>query len=101
MLSFETYMRMFRGNFRDKKLEQNLVMEVKEVRSISRTMMVALVYSSNIFCFISSAFLRFLAAITILIPLIASTLAVSAPIPDVAPFNPTKDSRDAVNFLYV
>lgn len=80
-----TYMSMLRGSPRDRNSEQNLLVEVKELRSIPNTIMSALGDSLRIFSFTSSALLRFLAGITILTPLFASTLAVSAPIPEVAP----------------
>lgn len=88
-----TYMRMLRGKFRDRNSEQNLLMEVKELRSISSTVMSAFGDSLRILSFTSSAFLRFLAGITILTPLFASTLAVSAPIPEVAPAAPRKKKK--------
>lgn len=78
-------MRMLRGKWRDKKWEQNLVTEAMELKSISIIKIWADGFSFKIVSFTSSAFFIFLAAITILTPLFAKTLAVSAPIPDVAP----------------
>lgn len=78
-------MRMFKGSSRDKNSEQNLLMEANELRSISNTIISALGLSLRILSFISLAFFKFLAGIMTLTPLFAITLAVSAPIPDVAP----------------
>lgn len=80
-------MRILRGISSDKNSEQNFLMEANELRSISKTMMSAFGCSFCIFSFTLAAFLKSLAGITIFTPLFANTLAVSAPIPDVAPIN--------------
>lgn len=76
---------MCRGNPRDKNSEQNLWIEPNELKSISNMIISASALSLSILSFTLSAFLKSLAGITTLTPLLASTLAVSAPIPDVAP----------------
>ena len=78
-------MRILRGKWRDKNCEENLVTEANELKSISKIIMWAEGVSFMIASFTSAAFFIFLAAITILTPFFANTLAVSAPIPDVAP----------------
>lgn len=79
---------MLSGSPRDKNSAQNLLMEVKELRSISNNMILAFGDSCKILSLTSAAFLKFLAGITILTPLFANTLDVSAPIPEVAPSRP-------------
>lgn len=78
-------MRMWRGSCKDKNSAQNLWIEAKELKSISNNIIWAIGVSFCINSFIISAFFTSLAGIIILTPLFASTLAVSAPIPDVAP----------------
>lgn len=91
------HMRMLRGNRSDKKAEQNFWMEANELRSISIRKISAPGVSSWIHALTSAALLRSLAGMTSLRPLFASTLAVSAPMPEVAPAvkqhsNPNKRS---------
>jgi len=81
----KTYMRILRGNSKAKNSEQNLCTEAKELRSISNRITSALGLSFWILSLTSLAFLKSLAPITTLTPLFANTLAVSAPIPEVAP----------------
>lgn len=78
-------MRMFSGSRRAKNWEQNLLTEVRELRSISIIISSAFGLSLWIASFTFAAFAKSLAGITILTPLFANTLAVSAPIPEVAP----------------
>lgn len=80
-------MRMLSGSPEAAKSTQNLLTEAKELRSISDTKISASALSLLILSFTFAAFFRSLAAITILTPLFAITLAVSSPIPDVAPFS--------------
>ena len=84
-------MRILSGSSKAKNLEQNLCTEPKELRSTSNRITSAFGLSFCIFSITSLAFLKSLAAITTLTPLFANTLAVSAPIPEVAPSikNPT------------
>lgn len=79
-------MRMCRGNPKDKNSEQNLWIEAKELRSISRMIISACGLPLCMLSFTFCAFVRSLAGITILTPLFARTRAVSAPMPDVAPW---------------
>lgn len=98
-----THMRMLSGNRSDKKAEQNLWMEANELRSISMRKISAPGVSSWIHALTSAALLRSLAGMTSLRPLLASTLAVSAPMPEVAPVvkqhsNPKKVINNHANF---
>ena len=79
-------MRMLSGSPKAANSIQNLLTEAKELRSISDTKISASGPSLLILSFTFAAFFMSLAAITILTPLFAKTLAVSSPIPDVAPF---------------
>lgn len=85
-----THMRMLSGSPRARKPEQNLLTETNELISVSNITISAFGLSSRITSFSSSAFFRSLAGITILKPFLASALAVSTPIPDVAPFEKNK-----------
>lgn len=78
---------MLRGNPRDKNSEQNLLIEANELKSISNNIISAFGVSFWILSLTSLALFKSLAGITTLTPLFANTLAVSAPIPDVAPFH--------------
>lgn len=78
-------MRMLSGNPRARNWLENLWTEANELRSISQTIISAWGLSFRIASFIWAAFFKSLAAITILTPLFAITLAVSAPIPEVPP----------------
>ena len=82
---WRTYMRILRGSSKAKNSEQNLCTEAKELRSISNRITSAFGLSFWIFSITSFAFFKSLAPITTLTPLFANTLAVSAPIPEVAP----------------
>jgi len=85
MMVDKTYMRILRGSSKAKNSEQNLCTEPKELRSISNRTTSAFGLSFCMFLFTSLAFFKSLAAITTLTPLFANTLAVSAPIPELAP----------------
>lgn len=76
---------MLRGNLRARNSVQNLLMEENELKSISISIISASGLSFWIFSFTSEAFFKSLAGITIFTPLLAKILAVSSPIPDVAP----------------
>lgn len=90
-----TYMRMLSGNPRERNWEQNLLTEAIELRSISSNVISASGISLSIFSLTMAAFFKFLAGIIILTPLFARTLAVSAPIPDVAPkFGKRKENNN-------
>ena len=78
-------MRILRDNPSDKNSVQNLFTEVNELKSTSNSTISACGLSFRISSFSSAALLKSLAGITILTPFFANTLAVSAPIPDVAP----------------
>lgn len=78
-------MRRLRGRWRERNLETNDRTEERELRSRGRTMISDKGDSAKMRFFISSAVLRLRAGITSLAPRFARTLAVSAPIPDVAP----------------
>lgn len=93
----KTYMRILRGSSKAKNSEQNLCTEAKELRSISNRITSAWGLSFWIFSLTSLAFLKSLAPITTLTPLFANTLAVSAPIPEVAPS--IKNSTTNYNFI--
>lgn len=82
---FDTHMRILRDNPSDKNSVQNLFTEVNELKSTSNSTISACGLSFWISSFSSAALLKSLAGITILTPFFANTLAVSAPIPDVAP----------------
>lgn len=92
-------MRMLSGNPRARKWLQNLWTEAKELRSISNTIISASGLSFWIASFTWAAFFKSLAGITILTPLFANTLAVSAPIPEVAPFQ-TKTKNKKIKFYF-
>lgn len=81
----ENYMRMLSGSPRARNSLQNLWTEANELRSISHTIISASGLSFWIASFTWAAFFKSLAGITIFTPLFANTLAVSAPIPEVAP----------------
>ena len=78
-------MRILRGNLRARNSEQNFCTEARELRSISKIIISAFGVSLWILSLTSLALFKSLAPITTLTPLFANTLAVSAPIPDVAP----------------
>lgn len=78
-------MRRLRGRSRDLKSATKLRTEAMELRSSSITTISVSGNSETIFSFASSAAFTFLAGNINLAPRFASTLAVSAPIPDVAP----------------
>lgn len=78
-------MRRWRGRRRDRKLETKDRTEERELRSSGRTMISEHGNSAETRAFISSAVLRLRAGSTSLAPRLARTLAVSAPMPDVAP----------------
>lgn len=78
-------MRMCRGNPNDRNSEQNLWIDPNELKSISKMIISACGLSFCMLSFTLSALLKSLAGITTLTPLLASTLAVSRPMPDVAP----------------
>lgn len=82
-----THMRMLSGSPRARKSEQNLFTEASELRSVSNINISASGLSFCITSFTSAAFFKSLAGITILTLLLANTLAVSTPMPDVAPVN--------------
>lgn len=84
-LKFGTHMRMLRGNPRARNRAQNLRIEAIELKSISITTISAVGVSRRILSLTSAALFTSLAGIISLNPLFANTLAVSAPIPDVAP----------------
>lgn len=79
-------MRIWRGSPNDKKSEQNFWIEANELKSISNKIISAAGLSFCMDSFTSAALIKSLAGIIILTPFFASTLAVSAPIPDVAPY---------------
>lgn len=85
MMVDKTYMRILRGSSKAKNSEQNLCTEPKELRSISNRTISAFGLSFCMFFFTSMAFFKSLAPITTLTPLFTNTLAVSAPIPELAP----------------
>jgi len=85
-----THMRMLRGSPRARKPEQNLFTETNELISVSNIIISAFGLSFCITSFTPAAFVKSLAGITILIPFLASALAVSTPIPDVAPLKKKK-----------
>lgn len=78
-------MRRLRGRSRDSKSATKLRTEAMELRSSSITMISVSGNSETILPFASSAAFTFRAGKINLAPRFASTLAVSAPIPDVAP----------------
>lgn len=86
-------MRMFRGSPRARKPEQNLFTETNELISVSNIIISAFGLSFCIASFTPAAFFKSLAGITILIPFLASALAVSTPIPDVAPLKKKNSKR--------
>lgn len=93
----KTYMRILRGNSKAKNSEQNLCTEAKELRSISNRITSAFGLSFRIFPLTSLAFSMSLAPITTLTPLLAKTLAVSAPIPEVAPSIKNLTNNNLIN----
>ena len=78
-------MRRLRGKSKDSNSETKFRTELRELRSSPITMISVSGFSDIILALASSAAFRLLAGNTSLAPLFASTLAVSAPIPDVAP----------------
>lgn len=82
-------MRILRGNPKARKSEENFLTEAKQLKSVSNIIISAFGVSFCITFFTSAAFFKSLAGITTLTPLLANTLAVSTPIPEVAPSNPT------------
>lgn len=78
-------MRRWRGRCRERNLETNDRTDERELRSSGRTMISDHGDSAEMRAFISSAVLRLRAGITSLAPRLARILAVSAPMPDVAP----------------
>lgn len=84
-------MRMWSGSCKDKNSAENLWIEANELKSISNNIIWAIGVSFCINSFKISAFFKSLAGNTILTPLFANTLAVSDPIPDVAPVIFTKN----------
>lgn len=91
---FVTYMRRLRGRSRDSKPETNLRTEEMELRSSSITTISVSGNSETIFFLASSAAFTFLAGKINLAPRFANTLAVSAPIPDVAPSTKFKKKKN-------
>ena len=79
------YIRILRGNPRLRNWFTKERTEERELRSMRRMMILALGVSCKIELLRVCAALTFLAGITTHAPLFANTLAVSAPIPDVAP----------------
>lgn len=79
------YIKILSGNPEARNSEQNLVTELKELRLISIIITSASGISFRILSLTPAARFKFLAVITTLTPHLAKTLAVSAPIPDVAP----------------
>lgn len=82
------YMRRLRGKCKDSNSETKFVTEFRELRSRAITVIREWSIHSDsdtIRAFASSAALRSRAGMTILAPRLANTLAVSSPIPDVAP----------------
>lgn len=92
---------MCRGSPRDKNSEQNLLMEANELRSISNTITSAFGLSFWILSFISPAFFKSLAGMITLTPLLAITLAVSAPMPDVAPSISNPQHQNSTQFSLI
>lgn len=82
---YRIYMRRLRGKSRDSNSATKLRTEVRELRSRLMTMIFESGNSDTIRALASSAALRFRAGSTSVTPRLASTRAVSAPIPDVAP----------------
>lgn len=78
-------MRILTGKLRDSNSDTKFRTEVSELRSRAMTITSDSGNSETILAFASSAALRFRAGSTNLAPRLAKTLAVSAPIPDVAP----------------
>lgn len=88
-------MRRLRGRWRDSNPATKLRTEEIELRSSSMTTISASGNSDTILPLASSAAFTFLAGKTSLAPRLASTLAVSAPIPDVAPSPNEKKNHDS------
>jgi len=78
-------MSMFRGRFRALKSSTNLRIDAKEDKSNGMTSTIAFGVSSKNLCFISSPSFVLRTAIITCAPFFANTLAVSLPIPLVAP----------------
>lgn len=78
-------MRRLRGRRRERNREAKQRTEERELRSRGRTKTSAPGNSAAMRAFVSSAAFRLRAGSTSRAPRIASTRAVSAPIPDVAP----------------
>ena len=89
---FGAYMRRLSGKSRDSNSETKHRTESSELRSRAMTTISELGNSATIRAFASSAAFRLRAGSTSLAPRFASTRAVSAPIPDVAPGNWTTPS---------
>uniref|UniRef100_A0A2P2QEQ4 Short-chain dehydrogenase TIC 32ic isoform X1 n=1 Tax=Rhizophora mucronata TaxID=61149 RepID=A0A2P2QEQ4_RHIMU len=78
-------MRRLRGKFRERNSETNLRTELRELRSSAMTVISEPGNSDKRRALASSAAFRLRTGSTSRAPLFANTLAVSAPIPDVAP----------------
>lgn len=82
---FATYMRMFKGRLRARNCWTKDRTDERELRSILRGMILAWGVSCKMELLRALAAFKFRAGIITQAPLFASTLAVSAPIPEVAP----------------
>lgn len=93
-------MRRLRGRSRDSKSATKFRTEAMELRSSSITTISVSGNSETILSFASSAAFTFLAGKINLAPRFANTLAVSAPIPDVAPITKSTSSQNLPTFRF-